>query len=572
MRFPVRLIASAAFRRRLACAIAIALAFAAASRVFAASAPVSDVSTHAAHAMVVAENDDAARAGVEILRAGGDAVDAACATALAVGVTNAASCGIGGGGFMLIYIAKERQFYALDYRECAPLKASPDMYMRDGHPDEALARDGFLAVATPGEIAGIDAALRRFGKLKFQAVAAPAVRLARDGFVVTPHMAGEIAHFAPELAHDDVLRAVFFAPDGSAPKAGDKIANPRLAATLEALGDDPVTPFYHGAAAAELASFMSAHGGLLSAQDLAEYRPQWCIPVHRMFEDYGVYAMPPPSSGGVVLEMLGALEGGHLAGLGLNSPPYLARLIEVMRAGFRDREQYADPAFFDVPIVRLLSPENVNALRDRALHHKLPPPAPASAAHDHGTSNLLVADGDGNVVALTTTINTPFGAKVMEPKLGILLNDEMDDFSVGPGVPNAYRLAGVSANSIAPGKRPLSSMTPIIVTKDGKPVMTVGGSGGPTIITGVLQVTLNILESHLGPGAAAAAPRIHEQGIPDLVIVEEAMPEVTRKALTEMGYKLRVVPQLGAVGAMTIAPGNLRGAFDPRKGGGAEGF
>jgi gamma-glutamyltranspeptidase/glutathione hydrolase len=520
--------------------------------------------------MVVAENDEAARAGVEILRSGGNAVDAACATALAVGVTNAASCGIGGGGFMLIYIAKERQFYALDYRECAPLKASPDMYMRDGHPDEALAQDGILAVATPGEVAGIDAALRRFGRLKFQAVAAPAVRLARAGFVVTPHMAGEIAHFAPKLNQDEALRAVFLKPDSGTPNPGDKISNPKLADTLEALGDDPVASFYHGAVAEELASFMAAHHGLISTTDLGEYRPQWRIPVHRTFEGYDVYGMPPPSSGGVVLEMLGALEGGHSAGLGLNSPPYLARLIEVMRAGFRDREQYADPAFYDVPIVRLLSPENVDGLRERALHRKEKPSS--AEPHDHGTSNLLVADGDGDVVALTTTINTPFGAKVMEPKLGILLNDEMDDFAVGEGVPNAYRLAGVDANRIAPGKRPLSSMAPMIVTKIGKPVMATGGSGGPTIITGVLQVTLNILELRLGAGEAVAAPRVHEQGSPDVVIVEDAMPEATRKALAEMGYKLRVVPQLGAVGAITIAPGNLRGACDPRKGGGAEGL
>jgi gamma-glutamyltranspeptidase/glutathione hydrolase len=570
MRFPPCGTPRTALPRLLIGAIALTVALAIRPGAPAAAAPSGDPSTRAVQAMVVAENDEAARAGVEILHGGGNAIDAACATALAVGVANPASCGIGGGGFMLIYIAKDRQFYALDYRERAPLKASPGMYMRDGRPDETLAQDGILAVATPGEIAGIDAALRRFGKLKFQAVAAPAIRLAREGFVVTPHMAGEIARFAPKLAQDPALREVFLKPDGSAPHPGDKLANPRLAATLQALGDDPVAPFYQGAVGAELVSFIAAHSGIITAQDLATYRPLWRNPIHRGYEGYDVYTTPPPSSGGVVLETLGALEGGHLAGLGLNSAPYLVRLIEVMRAGFRDREQYADPAFFQVSMVDLLSPEHVNQLRDRALHHKLQPAA--AAAHDHGTSNLLVADGEGNVVALTTTINTPFGAKVMEPKLGILLNDEMDDFAVAPGVPNAYRLAGVEANRIEPGKRPLSSMTPIIVTKDGKPVMTAGGSGGPTIITGVLQVTLNILESHLGPGAAVAAPRIHEQGIPDVVIVEESLPKPMRKALAEMGYRLRVVPQLGAVGAITIEPGNLRGAADPRKGGGAEGF
>jgi gamma-glutamyltranspeptidase/glutathione hydrolase len=281
--------------------------------------------------------------------------------------------------------------------------------------------------------------------------------------------------------------------------------------------------------------------------------------------------MPPPSSGGVVLEMLGALDSGHLAGLGIDSPPYLARLIEVMRQGFIDRARYADPAFVNVDIEHLLTDSNIQQLRERALHPKSSPPHPAPA-HDHGTSNLLVADKDGNVVALTTTINTVFGSKVSVPALGIILNDEMDDFAVAPGVPNAYHLEGARANDVRPGKRPLSSMTPIIVAKNGRPFMTTGGSGGPTIVSGVLQVALSILAFHLDVPSAVAQPRIHEQAAPDLVIVEEAMPTATRNALLQMGYKLKVVQELGAVGAITIAPGNFRGAADPRKGGGAVGY
>jgi gamma-glutamyltranspeptidase / glutathione hydrolase len=272
-----------------------------------------------------------------------------------------------------------------------------------------------------------------------------------------------------------------------------------------------------------------------------------------------------------VLEMLGALDSGHLAGLGVNSPPYLARLIEVMRQGFIDREQYADPSFVGVEIQKLLTDTHIQELRERAMHPKMSPPPPA-AAHDHGTTNLLVADKDGNVVALTTTINTVFGAKMSVPALGIILNDEMDDFAVAPGVPNAYHLEGARANEVRAGKRPLSSMTPIIVTKNGTPVMTTGGSGGPTIISGVLQVTLNILAFHLDAASAVNEPRIHEQAAPDVVIVEQAMPAATRDALAQMGYKLKVVPELGAVGAITIAPANLRGAADPRKGGGAVGY
>ena len=560
---------SARLLRAFFVSVAIAISFLFAAQSFAADA-AADRSAVGAHGMVVSESEQAAGAGLEILKHGGNAVDAAVATALAVGVTNPASCGIGGGGFMLIYIARDRAFYALDYRETAPLKAHPDMFMQNGKPNPQLSQNGVLAVAVPGEIAGIDAALRRFGTMKFQQVAAPAIKLADGGFAVSPHLAGEIAQMAAKLKDDPGLREVFLKPDGSAPKAGDTIVEKNLAATLKSLGDDPVTSFYHGSVAAAIAAFMTAHNGLIGAIDLANYRPVWRNPIRRHFEGYDVYTMPPPSSGGVVLEMLGVLESGHLAGLGDDSPPYLARLIEVMRQGFIDREQYADPSFVGVEIQKLLTDSHIQELRERAMHPKTSPPP--AAAHDHGTTNLLVVDKDGNVVAATTTINTVFGAKVSVPELGIILNDEMDDFAVAPGVPNAYHLEGELANQVRPGKRPLSSMTPIIVTKNDRPVMTAGGSGGPTIISGVLQVSLNVLAFHLDATSAVAEPRIHEQAAPDVVIVEESMPAATRSALQQMGYKLKVVPNLGAVGAITIAPSNLHGAADPRKGGGAVGY
>lgn len=540
------------------------------SAAFAADSPP-DTSVKSAHAMVVAETPEAAAAGVAILKQGGNAIDAAAAASLATGVTHPASCGLGGGGFMLIYMASTGKFYALDYRETAPLKASSTMYIRDGKPDEELARNGALAIAVPGEIAGLDAALTRFGTMKFQKVAAPAVALARDGFSLGRHLAGEIQRMAPQLAQAPGLASVFLKADGTAPKAGDLIFEKKLADTIVALGDKPAAKFYHGAFAAELASFIDSHGGIISADDLAAYQPVWREPLHRAYQGDEVYVMPPPSSGGVVLEMLGMLEPGHLGGLGVNSPPYLARLIEVMRQGFIDREQYSDPAFVKVPIATLLSPQHIDQARDRALHHGAPEPTPA-AAHDNGTANLAVVDSAGNVVVLTTTINTVFGSKLMEPKSGIILNDEMDDFAVAPNVPNAYRLEGVVANEIAPGKRPLSSMSPTIVVKNGKPILAVGGSGGPTIITGVLQILLDVIDFHLGPRAAVEEPRIHEQAEPSTVIIEEKMPVETRAALEQMGYKIRVVPMLGAVGAITIAPGSIRGAGDPRKGGMAAGL
>ncbi len=520
--------------------------------------------------MVVSESELASKAGVKILQSGGNAVDAACATALAMCVTNPASCGIGGGGFMLIYMARKNEVSALDYRETAPAAASATMYIRDGHPDEDAARSGPLAIAVPGEIAGIRAALGRFGKLKFSAVAAPAIELARNGFPLNEHLAKEIEHAVPALARDPGLKAVFLNPDGTPRKQGDTIVEKDLAATLERLGDNPAD-FYRGSIATQIGMWLKSQGALVSDADLAAYQPVWRMPLERSYREFNVYAMPPPSSGGVVLEMLGMLEAGQLAGLGANTPPYLARLIEVMRQGFLDRDQYADPAFVRVPIDTLLSADHIKEARMRALHH---PPAPASveAAHDHGTADLSVVDREGNVVTITTTINTPFGAKMMVAGLGIIMNDEMDDFAVAPGVPNAYKLVGAKANAIAPGKRPLSSMTPLIVTRKGVPVLTLGGSGGPTIVSGVLQVALDVLDFHLNPVQAVDTPRIHEQAAPDVVAAEAGVPEPTRGALARMGYKVVMVPSLGAVGAITIAPGGLRGAFDPRKGGGASGY
>lgn len=523
----------------------------------------------AQHEMVVAESAPAANAGLEILHRGGNAIDAAVATSLALGVTNAASCGIGGGGFMLIYLAKTGKLYALDYREIAPKAATAGMYIRNGKPDEALARTGALAIAVPGEIAGLDAALKRFGTKKFSEVAAPAIKLARDGFPLGQHMAKEVAMAAPLFSSDAAFRAIYFTTDDKPQSAGATIYNRNLATLIERLGDDAAANFYRGAIADAIASYIKEHGGILTTDDLANYQPVWRDPIHLAYRNYDVYTMPPPSSGGVVLEMLGMLSMGRLAGLGVNSPPYLARLIEVMRQGFIDREQYADPAFVTVPVAELLSAKHIAAARDRAFHHSSLPQV--TAAHDHGTSNFAIVDKAGNVVEVTTTVNTVFGAKLMVPSLGLILNDEMDDFGIALGVPNAFKLVGEKNNGVVPGKRPLSSMAPIIALENGRPALVAGGSGGPTIISGVTQVTLNVLDFNLSPGAALIEPRIHQQAEPEVVFVEEGMPVKTKTQLTAMGYKLKVVPELGAVNAIRIKAGALRGTFDPRKGGGAVG-
>ncbi|MGH7917663.1 MAG: gamma-glutamyltransferase [Candidatus Binataceae bacterium] len=519
-------------------------------------------------AMVVAESARAAQAGVSILKQGGNAVDAAATVALALGVTNSGSCGIGGGGFMLIYWKKTGRVYALDYRERAPMAATPAMYMRNGNADEKLARTGPLAIAVPGQIAGIAASLQRFGTMDFQQVAAPAIKLAQ-GFALSPHLAGEIRYTAAAISRQPGFHALFFNAQGAPLKAGDTAHATKLAGLMKRLGNHPDVAFYHGAVAREIADYVKAQGGIMTAADLASYTALWRAPLHLGYQGDTVYAMPPPSSGGVVLEVLSMLSTGNLAGLGLNSPPYLARLIEVLRQGFIDRAQYADPAYVKVPIAKLLSSEHIANARARAFHHLA---KPIGAAHDHGTSNFCITDRWGNVVVVTTTINTIFGSKLMVPSLGLILNNEMDDFGVAPGVPNVFKLAGAKANEVAGGKRPLSSMTPIIALRHGHPALAVGGSGGPTIITGVVQVTLDMLDFHMAPIHAVAAPRIHEQASPNIVFIEATMPSITIEALKQMGYRVKVVPHLGAVNAIEIAPGELQGAWDKRKGGGADGY
>ena len=531
--------------------------------------PALSVAADAPHEMVAAEGDLAAEAGLKVLERGGNAIDAAVATSLVLGVTNSGSCGIGGGGFMLIYWANAHRVYGLDYRERAPLAASSAMYTRDGKPDEELARAGPLAIAVPGELAGLGAALQRFGTMKFSTLAAPAVKLARDGFPITPHLAEDIRLTAAVIARAKGLRAIFFDAGGQAFAAGIIAHNRKLAELLERLDNNPVSEFYRGKTARQFVEYMKHNGGLLTLHDLADYRPVWRSPISVEYRGYQVYTMPPPSSGGVVLEVLEMLEAERIGALGVDSPAYLADLIPLMRQGFIDRAEYADPSYVKVSVARLLSSQHITKARTTALHHS--GAGSITVAHDHGTSNFCIVDRHGNVVVVTTTINTIFGAKMMIPELGLILNNEMDDFTVAPGVPNAFRLVQATANEVAPGKRPLSSMSPIIVLKNGRPVLAVGGSGGPTIISGVLQVLLNELDFHLAPEAAIAEPRVHDQAAPDLVLVESSLQPQTAEALRRMGYRLKSVPELGAVNSIEIAPGEVRGAFDRRKGGGVAG-
>ena len=532
--------------------------------------------------MVAADHRLASAAGVEILKAGGNAVDAAVATALAVCVANPSSCGLGGGGFMLIYNARAHRAVALDYRETAPAAASRDMFVRDGKAIPELSLRGGLAVAVPGEIAGLAAALRRYGKLSWRQVMQPAIRLAREGFPIEPHLADQIEHETDALRGEPELARTFLHKDGSPLRAGETLRRPQLASTLEKIARRGPAVFYHGEIAEKIVAAVRSRGGVMSGADLAGYRPTWRQPLRGSYKGHEIITMPPPSSGGgVLLEVLGILRDDVLPGLGHNSAAYAHLVAEAMTHAFADRAQfYGDPDFASVPLDVLLSPANVRGLRariateatlDRRAYGSAAP-ARQAAASDHGTSHLSVVDAEGNAVACTRTINTGFGAMVMAGDTGILLNNEMDDFSAQPGASNAYGLIGAEANAVASRKRPLSSMTPTIVTKDNKVVLSLGGSGGPFIISGTLQVLLDVVDFDFPATEAVAAPRVHDQWMPPFLGVEPGIAADVREALAAYGHPVKEVAAMAAIQAIRVYPNTLEGASDSRKGGEAVGW
>ena len=520
---------------------------------------------------VATEHPLAAAAGAEVLAAGGSAADAALAAAAAVCVVHASSCGLGGGGFALVHQASGRDL-ALDFRERAPAAAVAARFLRDGEPDPTRTRRGGLAVAVPGEVAGWIALHRRLGRLPLARVLAPAVRLARAGFdlAASPHLAREIASNRDLLAADPGLRALFLAPDGSLPGAGFRVVQTDLARTLEDVGARGADAFYAGRVGQAIADAVARRGGVLDAADLVRYRARWRRPLTGAFCGRRIVTFPPPGSGGIVLEVLGLLAHDDLPALGAGGPTLLHLLAGALAQGFADRARwYGDPAFAAVPVARLLAPPRLRALRARLSAVRVTEPS-AALVPDAGTAHVSVVDADGNAVALTTTINTAFGAGVLVPGTGVILNDEMDDFAVAPGVPNAYGLVGAAANAIAPGKRPQSSMSPTVVLAGRRPELVVGASGGPTIVSGTVEVVLGVTALGLDLPAAVAAARIHDQASPPALAVEPGVDERTRAALARLGHRLVDAPALGAVSAVGLAPdGTPIAAADARKDGGA---
>ena len=550
---------------------------------------------HAAHGMVVSVHELASHVGVDILQAGGNAVDAAVATGFALAVVHPAAGNIGGGGFMLIRMADGKAHF-LDYREMAPAAATRDMYLdAQGNVIPDASEIGYKAIGVPGSVAGMVHAEQKYGKLTLKQVMAPAIRLASEGYALTWEEAADLHD--RHLAEFPESHRVF-QRNGDYYKPGEIFRQPDLARTLERIADKP-DDFYHGALARELAAAMQKGGGLITAEDLARYEVKEREPVRGTYRGYEVISAPPPSSGGAVLiEILNILERYDLGKMGERSAQSMHYTLEAFRRAFFDRAEFmGDPDFAKIPVAQLIDkryaaawdetidparataskdlkrPAVFNELEQYAAEH---PPATVPQESNH-TTHYSVMDADGNAVAVTTTINSWFGSRVTADGLGFLLNDEMDDFSSKPGVPNSDGLIQSNANAIGPGKRPLSSMTPTIVVRDGKTAMVLGSPGSSKIITTVANVLMGVVDYGMNIQESVNAPRFHHQWLPDVVDVEQWFPPDTVNLLEHMGYKVEVGLHYGSFFApywsdaeciaVDAKTGERLGASDVRGGG-----
>jgi gamma-glutamyltranspeptidase/glutathione hydrolase len=533
-------------------------------------------SAAAPQAMVVSVSPIATAVGVETLRRGGNAVDAAVAVGFALAVVHPAAGNIGGGGFMVFRFASG-ETAALDYREAAPGHATPDMYLDSTGRATDASLTGHLAAGVPGSVAGMAEAHRRYGRLPFADVVAPAVRLAREGFVLDGDRAGGIRSDADRLSRFPASAAQFL-PGGEPPDSGDVLEQPQLARTLQAIADSGPRMFYEGDIADLIVSEMERGGGLISRADLAAYRALWRDPITFSYRGYTLYSMPPSSSGGVTLALILNMLEARDSLPPFATPDHVHLLAEVMRRAFADRNHWlGDPAFVRMPVETLISQQYADIRgADIQPGHASPSsdvgPGPAEGEH---TTHYSVVDAEGNAVAVTTTLNGGFGSAVTVAGAGFLLNNEMDDFTTAPGQPNMYGLIQGEANAIRPGKRMLSAMTPtIVVDSTGALFLVTGTPGGPTIITTVAQVISNVIDHHMPLPLAVAAPRIHHQHLPDVIRYERrGLSRGVARRLEAMGHRAEERRGYqGEVAAIIRTPAGWLGVPDPRMQGGAAGY
>ena len=551
-----------------------------------------------AHGMVATDEELGSQAGIEILKQGGNAVDAGVAVAFTLAVVEPAAGNIGGGGFMLVRLADGRSTF-FDYREVAPGKATRDMYIGpDGKLVKNLSVIGYKSVAVPGTVAGLELALKTYGKLKLADVMAPAIRLAENGYPISEKMAKQLEDQREYLQEFAVSRRIFL-NDGKMFKAGDTFKQPELASTLKRIAKNGAAEFYHGETAHRIAEDMASMGGLITLDDLAQYQPKMRQPLQAGYELDGhkwqIISSPPPSSGGVaIIEAMNMLQGVPLKGW--DDLESVHMVVETMRRVFADRAAYlADPDFSKVPVDGLTSPcyakelaatiDPLHASSSKTIKagtphvcgvsaSNVPPQTVSGLGEGQHTTHFSVVDADGNAVASTYTLNDSYGSHVTSTA-GFLFNDEMDDFTTQPGVPNAlFGLIQSDANAIAPGHRPLSSMVPTILARDGKLSFVTGSPGGPTIISATLLSILNWMRLGMDAQAAINAPRFHHQWLPDVLLMENDFPAGLEAALKAEGYQTRRRGHIGLVNAIGVDPktGERLGAADPRDHGAAVGY
>ncbi len=542
-----------------------------------ASATIRDLKdarpVEAPHAMVVSAQHLATRVGLDVLKQGGNAVDAAVAMGYALAVVHPCCGNIGGGGFMLIHLASGSDVF-LDFREKAPLKATPTMFQdADGNVIRHRSTHSFLSVGVPGTVMGLNEALSRYGSMSLKQVMAPAIRLADEGYVLKPGDIKILDTGTRKFASHPNAAAIFL-NNGKPWKAGERLLQPQLANTLKRIAAKGNDGFYKGPVAQAVVDASKKNGGLLSMQDFARYTVNRDKPIRCRYHGHDIVSSPPPSSGGTtVCEILQILEPYPLRKWGFASAKTTHYMVEAERHAFADRNTYlGDPAFVDNPIARLLSPEHAAGIREQIRSDRATPSSEVKGSlgepEGQHTTHYSVVDASGNAVAVTYTINYLFGMGAIAGDTGFFLNNEMDDFTAKPGVPNGFGLVQGVINQVDAGKRPLSSMTPTMVFKDGKLVMVTGSPGGSTIITTVLQTILNVVDFGMNMQQAVNAPRMHHQWLPDLIMVEKGYlsPE-TREALTGMGYHFREVNSWGAAEAIRRNPDTnmLEGANDRRR-------
>jgi len=527
----------------------------------------------AEHGMVVAQEKMAAQIGADVLRRGGNAVDAAVATGFAMAVTYPRAGNIGGGGFMIVHSAERREDVAIDYRETAPAATTPEIFLGpDGKPDIAKSRPSALGIGVPGTVAGLALALEKYGSGNFTLaeLIKPGIALARDGTEIADDGADTLPDWHRRLARWPSSAKIFSRADGSSLREGDKLVQTDLAATLSAIAEQGPRGFYLGPVAERLVKAVGDAGGIMTLDDLKSYRAVIRAPVRGSYRGYDVISMPQPSSGGVVLlETLNILEGFPMGKMKQGSAPSLHVMIEAMKRAYADRARYlGDPAFVKAPVATLIAKDYAAQQRAGIDLDRATPWTDALSAtpprEGSNTTHFSVVDSHGNAVSNTYTLNFSYGVGLVADGTGVLLNNELDDFTAAPGAANAYGLVGFEANLPGAGKRPLSSMSPTIVLKDGKPVLVTGSPGGSRIISTVLQVIVNVLDYGMDVAAAVAAPRLHHQWLPDEVRIERGFADETIAALKTKGH--HVAEPLGQTSANSIAvtANGLLGAPDPR--------